>query len=104
MKDLLVINDPQECSENTNDLEHELIDMLPKRALKNGLRLPKSKREWETANNYFNIHIDYLTPINNVENDINNLNELVYNYFCDNHGESSVPTNNANLQAKYGDA
>ena len=29
---------------------------------------------------------------------------VYYNYFRGNYGESSVPTNNANLQAKYGDA
>ena len=82
----MVIREPPGTTETSTDVDNELIERSPKVEIKPGLKLPKLRREWDTANDYFKAHIDHTTPITNVDNIITSFNDIVYGYFNDTQG------------------
>ena len=70
-----------------------------------GIKLPKSQSEWEKANYYFKANIDCQSEITCIENEVENIQSVIYNYFRSNYGikEKGLVTGENNLFEKYGD-
>ena len=60
---------------------------LPKGLIKKGVKLPKCKREWEQANEYFKTNIHHNNEINDINQEINILQDKLYNFFAEAYGE-----------------
>ena len=103
LSDLLVINDEPPDNELPlpTDVNDDLLNTLPKVAIKHGLKLPKCKGDWDIANEYFKAHLDYTTAISDIDAVITTFNSKVYEYFRDNYGDISGPSNNSELKTKY---
>jgi len=80
-----------------NDFENSTtpsVEAFP--TLKKGINLPKHDSEWSTANDYFKIALQSFTPITsqNINTNIRQLNETIYNYFSDTYGYTKSALNN----------
>ena len=69
--------------------------------LKKGIKLPKSPLQWSTANDFFKLTFSNLpiTP-RDLNNNINTMTTVVYNYFSDNFGYVNNH-NDVQYQRKY---
>ena len=80
-----IVND----STNEND---EIIDYedLPKGLIKRGVILPNSLHEWERANEYFRDHLHHNNKVKDVNKEINDMQNKIYEYFSETHGQVKV--------------
>ena len=69
--------------------------------LKKGIKLPKTPLQWSTANDFFKLTFSNL-PItaHDLNNSINTMVTVVYNYFSDNFGHS-IGMNSRATQLKF---
>ena len=51
-----------------------------------GVKLPKTKLQWEEANLFFSLNIDFTTPISDINVFAQNLQQTIYSYFATNYG------------------
>ena len=94
IKEALVDNDPPDTDNTTEE-------QLNKLTLLKGVKLPKNASEWECANDYFKLHLDYVTEITDVNLTITDFNELVYNYFSEKCGVINDTSVDNDLINKY---
>ena len=50
--------------------EESMTPLLEKISVKEGIRLPSTKEEWETANMYIHANLDLQSDITNIENEV----------------------------------
>ena len=84
-----------ELSEITN--VHNLKDPI---ATKSGIKLPRSKQQWEEANLYFKLHIDSTENITDIHGTTRYIQEMIYNYFAINYGVIKS-SSNSDFSEKY---
>ena len=51
-----------------------------------GVKLPRTKSEWEEANTYFQLTFDWQSPILDIDSFVSNLQLTLYKYFAENYG------------------
>ena len=90
---------------NSNDIDIESSDEELeinhfKRLPKKGIKLPKTAEEWNTANEYFKQNLSNCENINDIEIEIRNIQNIIYNYFVVNNG--TVGGESTDLQQQYG--
>ena len=96
----LELADVCEHDENTNDNSTTLFNNeIP--VLKKGIRLPKSDSEWTMANEFFKFSLQPITP-QDVNGNIQQLNQTVYQYFSEDFGLNNN-TADTSLANKYND-
>ncbi|KXJ07397.1 hypothetical protein AC249_AIPGENE12732 [Exaiptasia diaphana] len=73
--------------------------------IKKGIKLPKNDDDWLTANAYFKSVLYSNLPISakDINLNIQQLNDVVYNYFAENYGYVDGPNADKNLIEKYKD-
>ena len=79
----------------------ELADVLPKIGLKPGFKLPKSKQDWEQANEFFKISLDPTKEITNMDVVVTEFQACIYDNFADNFGNVNTTSDNTDLQIRY---
>ncbi|ESO00497.1 hypothetical protein HELRODRAFT_175935 [Helobdella robusta] len=57
-----------------------------------GLKLPKTVKQWATANAYFHSQRTNLPNVNNIDNFANSLQSVIYDYFASNYGTLETKT------------
>ena len=67
--------------ETNGAIEDSTTPLLEKIPVKEGIRLPSIKEEWETANMYFNANLDLQSDITKIENEVLAFQFCIYNYF-----------------------
>ena len=77
-----IVND----SKNEND---EIIDYedLPKGLIKRGVILPNSVQKWERGKEYFRDHLHHNNKVKDVNKEINDMQNKIYEYFSETHGQ-----------------
>ena len=75
------MNPPEDNETLVDDDVVGLYNDLPKVALKPGLKLPKTKQDWDVANDFFKLHIIYTSDITDVNQEIRSFNDVVYKFF-----------------------
>ena len=86
----------------TEDIYIYTPESVPaKKDAKKGLRLPKSKSEWNEANEFFKLHLSTSSNIENVENEICRIQNCIYDYFKLNFGVISEDIENNEMKNKY---
>ena len=73
----------EESDEECN--EQEQINSVKERVLK-GIKLPKNKDQWNIANDFFKVALPVNDPIENINDSVQTLQRIVYNYFKSNYG------------------
>ena len=48
---------------------------------KTGIKLPKTKSDWKQANEYFRVTLDHTKEIVDINEEITNLQNTIYDYF-----------------------
>ena len=78
-------SDYQDINEDHIDIDSNVCRETP--SLKTGIKLPANDKHWEMANKYFkaNINCGEASLASVIDNCIENVNEIVYNYFAENH-------------------
>jgi hypothetical protein len=72
-----------------------------KRIPKKGIKLPKSSAEWNIANDFFKLHLNCNNEIEDINKEIKNIQNTLYDYFADNYG--TVGGESDDLKQHYGD-
>ena len=86
IKDLVTATE----EENEDQFDEELlVETFPKSFLKIGVKLPKSDGEWEQANEFFRETLSIDPEINDLNSEITNLHETIYNLFADTCGKTT---------------
>ena len=69
------------------------------------MKLPKSKSEWDNANDYFKANINISSEITCINTEVENIQTIIYSYFKEHVGVSEKVTvvDEDNLFEKYGD-
>ena len=80
---------PSQCNEDNELLEKTL----------KGVKLPKNKQQWDTANLYFQQHIPYNLDISDINEIIVEFQTTLYNYFKINFG--TINSDSSELYKKY---
>ena len=72
----------------TNDNENNLTGLidLPKGEIKNRVFLPNSVQDLESANEFFRTNIYHSANIEDVNSEIRDIQNTIYNYFSETHG------------------
>ena len=65
--------------------EEEQINCVKERVLK-GIKLPKNKDQWNIANDFFKVALSVNDPIENIDDSVQTLQRIIYNYFKSNYG------------------
>ena len=73
----------EESDEEQN--EEEQTNSVKERVLK-GIKLPKNKDQWNIANAYFKVALPVNHPIENIDDSVQTLQRIIYNYFKSNYG------------------
>ena len=73
---------------SSDDNENNLIDLidLPKGEIKKGVFLPNSVQDWESANEFFRRNIHHNANIKDVNSEIRDTQNTIYNYFSETYG------------------
>ena len=85
-----VVCDEPSLVDDIDSFTHELTPL--KKDLKPGLKLPKTKSQWEEANKYFKKYLHNNQDIDNIENEICRMQNCIYDYFKINFGSISEKT------------
>ena len=87
LRDLFLNEINQLNNDNTNENPEEeiTIDFI-KRLPKKGIKLPKSKADWNIANEFFKENLNSCEQINDINAEIRNVQNVIYNYFAENNG------------------
>ena len=51
-----------------------------------GIKLPKNKDQWNIANDFFIVALPVNDPIENIDDTVQTLQRIIYNYFKSNYG------------------
>ena len=73
----------EESDEERN--EEEQINSVKERVLK-GIKLSKNKDQWNIANDFFKVALPVNDPIENIDDSVQTLQRIIYNYFKSNYG------------------
>ena len=80
----LFANEP-EADNHVNDINFEQPE-LAKFDIKDGIKLPKSQKDWDLANNYFRTKFDVTKEITDIDSEVQFFQATLYEYFCNTHG------------------
>ena len=80
----LFTNEP-EAYNNVKDINYEQLE-LAKFDIKDGIKLSKSQKEWDLANNYFKTKFYVTKEITDIESEVQFFQATVYEYFCNTQG------------------
>ena len=86
IKELFEMQDeyvPEESDEERN--EEEQINSVKERVLK-GIKLPKSRDQRNIANDFFKVALPVNDPIENIDDSVQTLQRIIYNYVKSNYG------------------
>ena len=88
VKDLFKVVVEEIVNDATNEND-EIIDYedSPKGLIKRGVILPITVREWERANEYFRVNIHHNNEIKDVNKEINDMQNKIYDYFSETYGQ-----------------
>jgi uncharacterized Zn-finger protein len=75
-----------ESREEGGDRGDEGLCVRPRSDPLPGVKLPRSKRGWELANEFFKSQLDFTSKITDVNGSIRRFQAVIYNYFKENHG------------------
>ena len=51
-----------------------------------GIKLPKNKDQWNIANDFFKVALPVNDPIENIDDSVQTLQRIIFNYFKSNYG------------------
>lgn len=68
-------------NDNINSDEEDITQLI-KRLPKKGIKLPKSKADWDTANEFFKQNLNNCDVIEDINLEIRNMQNIIYDYFA----------------------
>ena len=86
-----LIDNDTDNSDDESIINH--VKIIPKK----GIKLPITREEWNTANEYFKQHLNSCKNVNGVE--IRKIQKAIYDYFAENNG--TVGGKSDNLKQQY---
>ena len=95
------IDQPDDIDITNDSTESVDTDHTPPHPLP-GVKLPKTKLQWEEANLFFSLNIDFTTPILDINVYAQNMQQTIYSYFASNYGtlkNSSTDTSKYNTMS-----
>ena len=98
VRDLFEIE--QLIDNDTDNSDDESIINHVKIIPKEGIKLPKATKEWNTANEYFKQNLNSCENVNDIGVEIRNIQNAIYDYFAENNG--TVGGESDDLKQQYG--
>ena len=99
IKELFEMQDEYVSDESDEERnEEEQINSVKERVL-NGIKLRKNKDQWNIANDFFKVPLPVNDPIENIDDSVQTLQIIIYNYFKSNYG--NVGSNISNTYDTY---
>ena len=97
---IVIDNIEQDAIENHFVTTNSNQDEFP--FLKEGVKLPKSPEDWNLAHLYFHAELSSINIKNNLNEAMNLINSIVYNYFRDNYGyKNTISEEEIALKERY---
>ena len=81
LKALFTQSDAKTQPKSSDGDEESAPPQLEKNPVKEGIKLPTIKEEWQTANMFFNANLDLQSNITKFENNVRVFQSCIYDYF-----------------------
>ena len=83
IKDIFIDNEEEQLDDV---YEADDVDKITKKVIKKGVLLPKNSTQWKQANDFFKEKLQPDKEIQDIDSEILNLQNMIYNFFLNSYG------------------